>query len=127
MVVSWKRGPQRDESGKFEVIADETEYSVIHTFSRASTLFRDKAGVMQKKESQLELASVSLETSTIIGSGEVDLGAYFGKVNEKIKVKLDNSKVDSNASISCIISVTELSKEEFKEASKGQVTNDITA
>ena len=57
---------------------------------------------------------MSLEATTIIGSGELDLGAYFGKTDEKIKVRLANSKVDSNASITCIITVKELTKEEFE-------------
>ena len=55
-----------------------------------------------------------MEQTTIIGSGELDLGAYLGKTEEQVKVKLENSKVDGNASITCVITVRELTKEEFE-------------
>ena len=59
MMVSWKRGPQVSYSAKFEVNPKKQSYSVPHKFNRASTLFRDKEGNMQKKDSTLTLLCVS--------------------------------------------------------------------
>ena len=64
-----------------------------HTFTRASTLFRDKGGNVQKKESMLELTNISLDTQEIVGQAEIDLGAYFGKTNEDIKVDMTQLKI----------------------------------
>ena len=108
--VTWKRGPQVDESAAFEVAPDETEYFIPHTFKRASTLFRDKQGGLQKKDSQLNISN----DGAIIGTAEVELGSHLGKTAEVTKFVLS-----ADATITCAITVKELSKEEFEKASKG--------
>ena len=50
------------------------------------------------------------------------MGSYLGKTNEKITAKLND-----DSSIVFVITVKELSKEEFEQAAKGQVTNDFKA
>ena len=56
-------------------------------------MFRDKGGNVQKKESMLELTNISLDTQEIVGQAEIDLGAYFGKTNEDIKVDMTQLKI----------------------------------
>ena len=78
MMICWTRGPQRDESAKFEVEPSKADYEIVHTFSRCSTLFKDKSSAITPKLSSIELVT-DQET---VGSIEVELGQYLGKSNE---------------------------------------------
>ena len=55
MMICWTRGPQRDESAKFEVEPSKTDYKLMHTFSRCSALHKDKSGAITPKVSTIEL------------------------------------------------------------------------
>ena len=90
MMVCWIRGPQRDESSKFEVDPDKTEYEFEHTFQRASKLFRDKTGAIQNKSCSLELVMEKEEQTQMVGNIKLDIAELYEKSDGEQTFQLDN-------------------------------------
>ena len=90
--VCWKRGPQHDESDPFDVSIDKAEYGIDHNFSRSSVFFREKNGNIQDKKCTLQLMVESKESEElmVVGSCEVNLAAFFGKVRKFKTFPLSN-------------------------------------
>ena len=78
LYVAWTRGPQKDESTKFEVSPDKTSYDVNQKFSKISHFFREKDGSIQKKTCSVELFS-AWPSNKSCGAVEFDLGTVLGK------------------------------------------------
>ena len=115
--VRWTRGPQVDQSEKFEVTPDATKYNIVQSFSRASTLYREKGGSISKKTCMLELVA---SDGSIAGSVEVDLGPMVGKENFSYTFDFENLNNIQNATLTGLFTIRELSKEEAAEAMKGR-------
>ena len=113
LYVAWTRGPQKDESSKFEVTPDKATYAVNQKFSRTSHFFREKDGTIQKKTCALELLS-AWPSKKSCGSVEFNLAEVFGKGDVTRKLSVEN--VVENISITAIFNVSELSKEEAAKA-----------
>ena len=114
MMVCWTRGPQRDESNKFEVTPDKTQYEIKHTFSRASSFFREK-NCIQKKTCTIELVSSALEKRVVVGSIEMDLAPMVGKGRTIQTLDLENISIAKSARITAAFTLTELGKGEAEK------------
>ena len=79
MLLCWKRGPQRDESEKFNVNPSQTEYEVQNTFSRCSKILRDKSGTLNGKTCTFELVMVNEDQQQTVGTIEIDFTEMFQK------------------------------------------------
>ena len=122
MSLCWKRGPQRDESEKFEVIPSQTEYEVSNTFSRCSKILREKSGTLNTKTCTLELVMVNEDQQQTVGTIDIDLTEMFQKEKETKTLQFTNLQIIQSASVTASFSVSELTKEEAKEAMAGQIT-----
>ena len=113
LYVAWTRGPQKDESSKFEVNPNESVYAVNQKFSKTSHFFREKDGSIQKKTCSIELLS-AWPSKKSCGSVEFDLGTVLGKGSVTRNLKLQN--VVEDIQITAVFKVSELSKEEAAKA-----------
>ena len=79
MSLFFVRGPQRDESNRFEIIPSERETDVNQTFSRESTFYQEKSGNWGEKKCQILLGYYTLDKWVQTGILDLNMGPFVGK------------------------------------------------
>ena len=115
MFIAWTRGPQRDESSKFDVSPDQTDYKLKDSFKRESHFYREKDGSFQKKTCGIDLVFLSGDRKVNVGFIEIDLGTMVGKGKTTLTLDLQNVMIIQSAKITASFCVTEGGVDPMKE------------
>ena len=115
MVVAWTRGPQRDESAKFDVTPDQVDYTLKDCFKRESHFYREKDGSFQKKSCSIDLVFLSGDRKVNVGAIDIDLGTMVGKGKTTLTLDLSNVMIIDSAKITASFTVSEGGVDPLKE------------
>ena len=89
MQLTFVRGPQKNETKKFEVVPTNPLITIGETFSRDSTFYKDNKGVWQEKECRVELIVFGLDKKqSTAGHVTIDLGSLVGKEYQELHLPL---------------------------------------
>ena len=115
MVIAWTRGPQRDETSKFEINPDQIDYQLKESFKRESHFYREKDGSYQKKTCNIDLVFLSGDRKVNVGFIEIDLGTMVGKGKTTLTLDMQNTMIINNAKITASFNVSEGGVDPMKE------------
>jgi len=106
MTILFKRGPQQDESNRFELTPFNREVELDQTFQRDSTFYREKNG-WQKKECTLQLGYYTLDKWVLTGNCEINMGDMVSKGDVRRYFEFTGQTATENARVEVTFNISE--------------------
>lgn len=106
MTIFFKRGPQSDESNRFELTPFVREVELDQTFARDSTFYREKNG-WQKKECTLQLGYYTLDKWVMTGTVDINMADMVGKGEVRRQYEFTGQTATENARVEVTFTIEE--------------------